>query len=608
MIISELSDVVRRARLGRAVGPFTEVITTLTPSGPGADTVLLELELPAVGEVEVEWLHPFSWDAGLRGVITPTRLLSDGDHLCLHAGPYGTADAKAHLLGIPMQFPDIGDGHRYLAGDAPAAEDDHHDAAAWVLVRIDGQCLVVAWEYSGHLQTMITRRAGLVSVRCVFPIDTFSPATDSSLWGSAGPIGWIALLGGDLDNGAAAFRALVEAEVITAPDLSGLPGNPGKPRPEFPVLVANSWGVQENTSTETVLSMMDSTAAVGAEVFVVDKGWERAVGDWQANDRFPSGMRHLSDQARARGMGFGVWCGFGNADPQSPVALEHPDWLMVWRDLTPVLSFDNLGLCLGHEPARDWLLGQLRRVVGEFGLTWLIHDFETIARCDSTQHTHDPGAGEHAAEAAFHFILGALRREFPQLILENCWNGVRPLDLAMIRSHHTTITEDHCKVHWNSLAKVALGRYLPLDWQSAYMGAEDLPPKARIAPYVIGGPWVLMDDLAAWDEPTRATLARATEVFRAWRVPLRTAAVSRPAIDRATYDGVQAQCADGRLLIAASLPAGAAQVSVDLGQSGTWVVTDEWTSETSTQQSDDGKLILTVDPAGDGLLVSVTAA
>ena len=238
-------------------------------------------------------------------------------------------------------------------------------------------------------------------------------------------------------------------------------------------------------------------------------------------------------------MGFGVWCGFGNADPQSPVALDHPGWIATWRGDLPRLSFDNHALCLGDDPARDWILDELRRMVTEFRLTWLIHDFESIARCDRDDNSHDPGAGERAAEAAWHHILHTLRREFPQLVLENCWNGSRPLDLAMIRSHHTTITEDHCLTHWNSLAKVGLGRYLPWDWQSAYMGAEDLPPRARIAPYVIGGPWILMDDPETWSDQTRETLTSASAAYRRWRQPLRTARVCRPEVDREHYDAVQ---------------------------------------------------------------------
>lgn len=453
---------------GEASG-FARLATGLSDHGPDG-TLLAELRLPG-GAMEVEWLHPFSWDHGDRGVITATRRLDPGDRLCLHAGPYGTADAAAHRDGVPMAFPLVGEGHRYLPDSVPPPRPDdvHQDAAGWVVARVGDRYLCLGWEYSGHLIMTAEVTASEAVITTLLPADTFAPAPDGRT--GPGPTGWLSVGPGDLDAGAAALRRLITTEMITRPDLSGLPGEPA-----FPCLVANSWGVQENTSTARILAMMEATAAVGAEVFVVDKGWERSVGDWHANDRFPSGLAALAQEARRRGMGFGLWCGWGNADPRSPVALEHPDWLTTWRGHIPVLSFDNHALCLGHEPARDWVLGELTRMITDDDLDWLLHDFETIARCDSDRHTHDPGAGEHAAEAAFHHILRALGARFPLLVLENCWNGVRPLDLAMIRSHHTTITEDHCRTHPNSLAKVGLGRYLPLDWQSTYMGADDRGP------------------------------------------------------------------------------------------------------------------------------------
>jgi hypothetical protein len=590
---------ISRATTEDQIGQFARLSTTLGASPEGA--CLIDIET-AGAEALVEWLHPFSWDASLRGVITPTRTLREGDMLCLHAGAYGTADAVAHRNGEPMQFPDHGKGHCYLAGDAPGPDEDHHDAAAWILVELGTHCLVLAWEYSGSVITDVAVRDGQVRITSRLPQDTFHPSADSDLWNTAGPVGWLALVPGGLEAGAAALRSLVIDEMVTTPDLSGMPGDP-----EFPCLVGNSWGVLEDTSTERILAMMDATAAVGAEVFVVDKGWERWVGDWHANDRFPSGMRWLSDQARERGMGFGVWCGFGNADTSSPVALEHRDWLAGWRGEVPKLSSGNHALCLGHDPARDWILDDLRRVVTEFRLTWFLHDFESIARCDRDDHTHDPGAGEHAAEAAWHHILRTLKTEFLQLVLENCWNGVRPLDLAMVRSHHTTITEDHCLSHWNSLAKVGLGRYLPLDWQSAYMGAEDLPPRARIAPYVVGGPWVLMDDPEKWSDETRQTLETAAAAFQRWRGPLRTATVCRPVVDRDQYNAVQATTEDGRVLLAVSVPAGADQVRVrPAGAVGDFLLTDEWTGEARFVTISPDGLTLPVQPAGDGLLFSLS--
>jgi hypothetical protein len=610
---------VRGAVVAEGRGPFRRLRTRLEP-GP-AGTVLVELELPAAA-VEVEWLHPFSWDAGDRGVRVRSRQLCDGDEVCLHAGPYGTADAVAHAAGEPMRFPTGGEGHRYLAGDEPGPEDRHQDTAAWVVVEAQPPgpaappvSLVLAWEYSGHLVTRVRRHGDRLLVTSLLPADTFAPTRGSDLVGAEGPVGWFALVDGGREAAAAALRTLVSDEMVTAPDLTGMPGTP-----DFPCLVANSWGVGEDTSTARILRMLEATAAVGAEVFVVDKGWERAVGDWHPNDRFAEGLRMLSDRARERGLGFGVWCGWGNADPASAVAGQHPEWLARWRGDLPRLSSDNHALCLGHDPARDWVLGELGRLVEDFGLTWLLHDFETIARCDRDDHTHDPGAGEHAAEQAFHHILRTLAERYPQVVLENCWNGVRPLDLAMVRSHHTTITEDHCRAHENALAKVGLGRYLPLSWQSAYMGAEDLPPRARVAPYVIGGPWVFMDDPETWSEETRSTLLRAVEVYKDWRGALVHASVGRPAVtlepavgaagpDGVAPDGVDAVLAtvDPRTAyLAVSVPAGARSVRLDLGLApGSWTVTDAWTGSSADVLVEDGTLHRPVEPAGDGLLLAL---
>lgn len=568
---------------------FTRLSTVLRPGPDGA--VLVELIIDARAPATVEWLAPFSWDAAERGVHFRQRLL-DG-RICLHTGAYGTADAAAHRDGVPMAFRDNGDGSRYLVDGrpAPGPQDDHQDAAAWVLVDIDGRCLVLAWEYSGSMIIELTAGDDQVRLRSLLPSDTFQPTAGSDLWGQPGPDAWLAVVSGDLDDGARALRTFVVEQLITT-----------APQQGFPSLVANSWGVAEDISAARIRGMMTATAAVGAEVFVVDKGWERAVGDWHPKPEF-GGLAELSQLARELGMGFGVWCGFGNADPASPVAIEHPDWLVTWRGQRPRLSFDNYALCLGHDPARDWVLDELRRMVGEFELSWLLHDFESISRCDADHHSHDPGAGEYAAEAGWHHILRTLRTEFDHLVLENCWNGGRPLDLGMLRSHHTTITEDHCRMHWNCAAKIALGRYLPLDWQSAYMGAEELPPRARIAPYVIGGPWVLMDDQAGWSAAEQEALARATEIFRDWRADLRLAEIDRPGVDVPEAYAIRARTPSGSTRLAISSPAGCREIVVDL-EPGRWLVTDAWTGDHREVDLADGRLQLPCAPEGDGLLIS----
>ena len=43
------------------------------------------------------------------------------------------------------------------------------------------------------------------------------------------------------------------------------------------------------------------------DVFQIDDGWQQAIGDWQANDRFPSGLADLASRSRDQGLEPGLW-------------------------------------------------------------------------------------------------------------------------------------------------------------------------------------------------------------------------------------------------------------------------------------------------------------
>lgn len=40
---------------------------------------------------------------------------------------------------------------------------------------------------------------------------------------------------------------------------------------------------------DLLLRVLDEVAAFSFEVFQIDDGWQRALGDWEPNDRFPGG-------------------------------------------------------------------------------------------------------------------------------------------------------------------------------------------------------------------------------------------------------------------------------------------------------------------------------
>lgn len=64
------------------------------------------------------------------------------------------------------------------------------------------------------------------------------------------------------------------------------------------------------------------------DVFQLDDGYQRAIGDWlDTNERFPSGVAGVAAEIAASGRTPGLWLAPFLAAPGSEVARRHPEWL-----------------------------------------------------------------------------------------------------------------------------------------------------------------------------------------------------------------------------------------------------------------------------------------
>ena len=62
------------------------------------------------------------------------------------------------------------------------------------------------------------------------------------------------------------------------------------------------------------VGMIADSAGLGLEMFHLDAGWFRGVGDWYPNPKnFPHGLTPLADDAHRRGMKFGLWVDWAQA-------------------------------------------------------------------------------------------------------------------------------------------------------------------------------------------------------------------------------------------------------------------------------------------------------
>ncbi len=54
--------------------------------------------------------------------------------------------------------------------------------------------------------------------------------------------------------------------------------------------------------------MIRDSAELGVEMFHIDAGWFRGVGDWYPDPKkFPHGLAAIADDAHRHGLKFGIW-------------------------------------------------------------------------------------------------------------------------------------------------------------------------------------------------------------------------------------------------------------------------------------------------------------
>ncbi|MEJ5225110.1 MAG: glycoside hydrolase family 36 protein, partial [Anaerolineales bacterium] len=135
----------------------------------------------------------------------------------------------------------------------------------------------------------------------------------------------------------------------------------GKNRVERPPRVWCSWYSFYTEISETrLLDVLDSLGDLPFDVFQVDDGWQQKIGDWQPNNKFPSGMDALAERIRATGRRAGLWLAPLLVVPSSRTYRKNPHWLLRDEHNRPVSAGYNwneplYALDTTHPEVLDWL-------------------------------------------------------------------------------------------------------------------------------------------------------------------------------------------------------------------------------------------------------------
>ena len=271
-----------------------------------------------------------------------------------------------------------------------------------------------------------------------------------------------------------------------------------KPMPsqvEFPYASWDSWGYGAEINEQTLRQNADAAARLGIELFVVDLGWARMLGDWREDPKkFPSGLRALSDYVHGLGMKFGVHFAFGEAMADSPIMQTrgHEDW-------TSSVNYGYYGaqsLCLAHDPVRRWIAEQAVRIIDDYNLDWILQDGENMVReCRKDSHTHHPEDSNYAgAVDGLGWILREVQTRRPHVAWENCENGGNLMTFQMVQNYVTSIVNDASGARGSRQSVYGATYPFPARYSDRYMPEQTLNSYTTRS-YMFGGPWIFMNRL-----------------------------------------------------------------------------------------------------------------
>jgi alpha-galactosidase len=156
-------------------------------------------------------------------------------------------------------------------------------------------------------------------------------------------------------------------------------------------------------------------------------GWPR-VGTWEVDtNRFPSGLRAVSDYAHKKGMRILVWFEPERVTADTWLTRNHPEW---------VLGGAKGGLLnLGNDEARAWLTEHTDRLLTEQGIDLYRQDFnmDPLSAWRGNDAPDRQGITEIKHITGYLAYWDELRRRHPNMLIDSCASGGRRNDVETMR-------------------------------------------------------------------------------------------------------------------------------------------------------------------------------
>jgi alpha-galactosidase len=234
------------------------------------------------------------------------------------------------------------------------------------------------------------------------------------------------------------------------------------PPPEILGNTSHQFGEMIHANETNQNQFIDRYAAEGMKLdyWWMDAGWYPCKGEWvntgtwePDTNRFPRGLRGVSDHAHETGVKIIVWFEPERVgDTNSWIGKNHPEWLLAKTvDVGPAPQGDGVFgsgpgrlFNLGNPEGRNWLIDHIDKTLTEQGIDLYRQDFnmDPLMFWRAADTADRQGITENFYVQGYLAYWDALKQRHPNLRLDSCASGGRRNDLETMRRAVPLIRSD----------------------------------------------------------------------------------------------------------------------------------------------------------------------
>lgn len=233
---------------------------------------------------------------------------------------------------------------------------------------------------------------------------------------------------------------------------------------------------------EKLISVIEDTKQMGADMFLLDDGWFGnkyprnnpfgGLGDWEENkSKLPNTISALTKAAEKTGVKFGLWVEPEMVNPRSELMEKHPDWVIKQPNRQPYYYRWQMVLDLPNPQVQDYVYGVVDGLMQKYpDIAYFKWD------CNSTiTNIHSPYLKEKQGQLYVDYtrglynVLERIKNKYPQLPMMLCSGGGGRCDYEALKYFTEFWCSDNTDPYERLYIQWSMSKFFPVKAMAAHV-------------------------------------------------------------------------------------------------------------------------------------------